>query len=860
MTSNVDKIAEVSITNAKRSLISKNYGRAFANFLLFLKLAPERRNEVREDFSLAMREWAERLEGEGRIGDLFKCYDQACELFPDNETVLNNIGAQLFRLGYVEEAAAYIRKSIVINPEYLAARENLENICSQLVEQWHFRMLNDTVRNTGFRKAITDAIECGYDTVLDIGTGSGILSLFAVHAGASAVYACEQSRVMCEVAQDVMKADGSADKVCLIKKSSTDLKIPEDIPYRVSLLVTEIFDAGLFGEHVISTLLHAIEELLDGQGEINAQVQGRIIPASATVYVLGIECDAVRLKNKFLYPGLRSLDLTGIQILCSTGSIPEDPYTTENLGRLNGGYRKLTDVVTLLQVNFGNLQELKRLDSGMDLVADFTVKHHGRLDCIALWFDLHLNDTVTISTSPDCENCWDQAIYPVLPCHMTPDSSVKGADGVVLEMENTLKVKFHFSHDCLRLLECDIRATRVNHVPPDQPVLTPFDVPWDKSNHLCGRGDGQYSSRDPTISSHQENTEDSRREEHCHIDSDISNIITEAMILPSSSEQDVSAPNSEMCTSEVIDKETFVQVVDREDLCYLNDIFINSHMCQILEKFTKEKSKKPNLLYKCNQLSFVGIQALKIGYESVVMVTPECHHEIIRKAAEKNEISTCNLELMDPVGVHRLSCKADLILFDLVEPCGTLRQQVLEDLSLIRVMCSAADCQVIPGEVRVHGVFIQSEELKSLSCVVSDESTMGLKIAKFMNYFQLQTHVDIDLDILPHARLSEPFQMFSLDFNEPLQAKELPSYLNQTREVTVKILDTGSITALVYWFEFRLDENLKISTLDSRTHWRQAALMIKGNNYVYQGQDMMCKFILQNSCFDVKLCSLLDDQ
>ncbi|KAK3604567.1 hypothetical protein CHS0354_026258 [Potamilus streckersoni] len=856
MMSNVDKIADVSFTNAKRSLINKNYGRAFANFLLFLKLAPERRNEVREDFSLAMREWAERLEREGRIGDLFKCYDQACELFPDNETVLNNIGAQLFRLGYVEEAAAYIRKSIVINPEYLAARENLENICSQLVEQWHFRMLNDTVRNTGFRKAISNAIECGYDTVLDIGTGSGILSLFAVHAGANAVYACEQSTVMYEVAQDVLKANGSADKVCLLKKSSTKLKIPKDIPHRVSLLVTEIFDAGLFGEHVVSTLLHAIEKLLLGQGEINGDVQGRIIPASATVYVLGIECDDVRSKNKFLYPGLRSLDLTGIQIVCSTGSIPEDPYTTENLGCLKGGYKKLTDIVMLLQVNFCNLQELRRLDSGMDLVADFTVKHQGRLDCIALWFDLHLDDNVTISTSPDCENCWDQAIYPVLPCHITSDSSVKGVDGVVLEMENTLKVKFHFSHDCLRLLECETKATCVNNVTPDQPVLTAFDVPWSKSNQLCGKVVNHYSSRDISISSRQDKTEDSLKEEYCHIDSYITNNdVTEAMILSSSSEQDVSAPNSEMCTS---GKQTLVHVADREDLCYLNDIFINSHMCQILEKFTKEKNKRLSLLYKCNQLSFLGIQALKIGYQSVIMVTSECHHEIIRKAAEKNEISTCNLELMDPVGIHRLSCKADLILCDLVEPCGTLRQQVLEDLSLIRVTCSSADCKVIPGEVRVHGVFIQSEELKSLSCVVSDESTMGLKIAKFMNYFQLQTHVDIDLDILPHARLSEPFQMFSLDFNETLQAEELPSYLNQTKEVTVNILDTGSITALVYWFEFRLDENLRISTLDSRTHWRQAALMIKGNNCVDQGQDMKCKFILQNSCFDVKLCSLDD--
>jgi hypothetical protein len=31
------------------------------------------------------------------MDDLFKCYDQACEILPACESVLNNIGAQLFR-------------------------------------------------------------------------------------------------------------------------------------------------------------------------------------------------------------------------------------------------------------------------------------------------------------------------------------------------------------------------------------------------------------------------------------------------------------------------------------------------------------------------------------------------------------------------------------------------------------------------------------------------------------------------------------------------------------------------------------------------------------------------------------------
>ena len=58
-------------------------------------------------------------------------------------------------------------------------------------------------------------------------------------------------------------------------------------------------------------------------------------------------------------------------------------------------------------------QELETLQLGKDWVANLTVKQHGRLDALAVWFDLHLDECVTITTGPDTENCWEQAVYPV---------------------------------------------------------------------------------------------------------------------------------------------------------------------------------------------------------------------------------------------------------------------------------------------------------------------------------------------------------------------------------------------------------------------------------------------------------------
>lgn len=99
------------------------------------------------------------------------------------------------------------------------------------VDRWHFTMLNDKQRNNAFEQAIRKRISQGYDTVLDVGTGTGLLSLYAKDAGATKVYACECSEAMMLIAKDVFEFNNASD-IKLISKLSFDLKIPMDIPER----------------------------------------------------------------------------------------------------------------------------------------------------------------------------------------------------------------------------------------------------------------------------------------------------------------------------------------------------------------------------------------------------------------------------------------------------------------------------------------------------------------------------------------------------------------------------------------------------------------------------------------------------
>lgn len=50
-----------------------------------------------DSFRFTLFKWAEELDSVGRIQELFSCYEQALELFPADEVILNSMGEQLFR-------------------------------------------------------------------------------------------------------------------------------------------------------------------------------------------------------------------------------------------------------------------------------------------------------------------------------------------------------------------------------------------------------------------------------------------------------------------------------------------------------------------------------------------------------------------------------------------------------------------------------------------------------------------------------------------------------------------------------------------------------------------------------------------
>ena len=77
--------------------------------------------------------------------------------------------------------------------------------------QNHESMLQDDVRCRAFRDALREVVTPD-SVVLDIGAGTGILSIFAAQAGARQVYAVERSPVA-QCARQIIADNGLSDRI-----------------------------------------------------------------------------------------------------------------------------------------------------------------------------------------------------------------------------------------------------------------------------------------------------------------------------------------------------------------------------------------------------------------------------------------------------------------------------------------------------------------------------------------------------------------------------------------------------------------------------------------------------------------------
>jgi len=268
-------------------------------------------------------------------------------------------------------------------------------IASQTLPGWHLPMLADDTRNDVYEKAINANIKEG-DIVLDIGTGSGLLAMMSVRAGAAHVYACEFEPMIANLAQEIIDQNGMSDKITVIPKHSSELIVGEDLPERCDVLVTEIFDRAIVGEGALPTITHARKNLL--------KEDALTIPHSATLYGAVVECPHLQ---RFHQVGtVKGFDLSPMNILSHPLAYKEALIGLDD----SAEHKVLSEPFVIRDFDFMSLNYLTFKNE-----SHFKCIHDGRADAMLLWFDLQLDERTVFSTYiPKTCNHWRQAAQVLL--------------------------------------------------------------------------------------------------------------------------------------------------------------------------------------------------------------------------------------------------------------------------------------------------------------------------------------------------------------------------------------------------------------------------------------------------------------
>lgn len=146
----------------------------------------------------------------------------------------------------------------------------------------------------------------------------------------------------------------------------------------------------------------------------------------------------------------------------------------------------------------------------------------------------------------------------------------------------------------------------------------------------------------------------------------------------------ISQENHGHCSNE--EAET-VFYLDRDEVFLLNNLHWNRLQCRVLEQIKAHHPKKDlSLLDFSTSFSPISLQMGFHGYPNGTVIMKSEFHDLYQTLQRSNDLSQLSFDLLDTDTDtwQGLARKHDVILCNPVELCGALRQQIFEDLEILK--------------------------------------------------------------------------------------------------------------------------------------------------------------------------------
>lgn len=287
-----------------------------------------------------------------------------------------------------EESLAVLKAATERLPEDEDVQFALRLAMAGMIPAWHIPMINDDERNAAYERALNRAVTPD-SIVLEIGTGSGLVAMMAARAGAKHVVTCEAVPILAARAKETIARNGFSDRITVLSKRSTQVKLGEDLPEKADIFVSELINIGMLAPNMLPIIQHARANLV--------KPEAKIIPEAAVVWGVLMQCDHLAQINPVRT--IAGFDMGVFDIFRSPG------YAQIDLGA--DPHRVLSGRVRVLDFDFRKATKSEDL---RPLAVSAT--HSGTCHGVCFWFDLILDEATTYrSESRSRTNHWKQAIH-----------------------------------------------------------------------------------------------------------------------------------------------------------------------------------------------------------------------------------------------------------------------------------------------------------------------------------------------------------------------------------------------------------------------------------------------------------------